>query len=105
MSGTPTGIRSVELDLGGHRLIIARRIIASVRRHATCVRWHTRFLGESTQLVYDLDTWEDAVIGDIVDSDGPCFGPDTLVGLAIAATCWPDLASSGASASQGRKRL
>ena len=43
---------------------------------------HTRFLGDKrTQLVYDLDTWEDAtVIDDIVDSEtGLCFGPDTLV--------------------------
>ena len=43
---------------------------------------HTRFLGDKrTQLVYDLDTWEDApVINEIVDSEtGLCFGPDTLV--------------------------
>ena len=42
---------------------------------------HTRFLGDKrTQLVYDLDTWEDrSVIDDIVDAEvGLCFGPDTL---------------------------
>ena len=42
---------------------------------------HTRFLGDKrTQLVYDVDTWDDAaVINDIVDSEtGLCFGPDTL---------------------------
>jgi hypothetical protein len=42
---------------------------------------HTRFLGDKrTQLVYDLDTWEDkAVIDDIVAAEtGLCFGPDTL---------------------------
>jgi hypothetical protein len=43
---------------------------------------HTRFLGDKrTQLVYDLDTWEDgAVIDEIVEAEtGLCFGPDTLV--------------------------
>ncbi|MEP7112983.1 MAG: hypothetical protein ABI862_06935 [Ilumatobacteraceae bacterium] len=43
---------------------------------------HTRFLGDKrTQLVYDLDTWDDAtVINDIVETEtGLCFGPDTLV--------------------------
>ena len=43
---------------------------------------HTRFLGDKrTQLVYDLDAWDDAaVIDDIVASEtGLCFGPDTLV--------------------------
>ena len=42
---------------------------------------HTRFLGDKrTQLVYDLDSWEDpAVIDDIVEQGvGICFGPDTL---------------------------
>lgn len=42
---------------------------------------HTRFLGDKrTQLVYDLDTWDDpTVIDEIVDADvGLCFGPDTL---------------------------
>ena len=42
---------------------------------------HTRFLGDKrTQLVYDLDTWEDrSIVDDIVDSEvGLCFGPDTL---------------------------
>ena len=42
---------------------------------------HTRFLGDKrTQLVYDLDTWEDVgVIDDIVANEvGLCFGPDTL---------------------------
>ena len=42
---------------------------------------HTRFLGDKrTQLVYDLDTWEDrSVIDEIVAAEvGLCFGPDTL---------------------------
>ena len=42
---------------------------------------HTRYLGDKrTQLVYDLDTWQDqAVIDDIVAAEtGICFGPDTL---------------------------
>jgi hypothetical protein len=43
---------------------------------------HTRFLGDKrTQLVYDVDTWEDAaVIDEIVAAEtGLCFGPDTLI--------------------------
>jgi len=43
---------------------------------------HTRFLGDKrTQLVYDVDTWDDAaVIDEIVAAEtGLCFGPDTLV--------------------------
>ena len=43
---------------------------------------HTRFLGDKrTQLVYDVDNWEDpAVIDEIVAAEtGLCFGPDTLV--------------------------
>ena len=43
---------------------------------------HFRYLGDKrTQLVYDLDTWDDAaVIDDIVNAEvGLCFGPDTLV--------------------------
>lgn len=43
---------------------------------------HTRFLGDKrTQLVYDLDNWDDAaVIDEIVSAEtGLCFGPDTLV--------------------------
>ena len=43
---------------------------------------HTRFLGDKrTQLVYDLDNWDDeTIINDIVDSEvGLCFGPETLV--------------------------
>ena len=42
---------------------------------------HTRYLGDKrTQLVYDLDEWEDAsVIDEIVAAEvGLCFGPDTL---------------------------
>jgi hypothetical protein len=42
---------------------------------------HTRFLGDKrTQLVYDVDAWEDAaVIDEIVAAEtGLCFGPDTL---------------------------
>jgi hypothetical protein len=43
---------------------------------------HTRFLGDKrTQLVYDVDNWQDAaVIDEIVAAEtGLCFGPDTLV--------------------------
>ncbi len=43
---------------------------------------HTRFLGDKrTQLVYDLDSWDEAsVIDDIIGAEtGLCFGPDTLV--------------------------
>ena len=43
---------------------------------------HTRFLGDKrTQLVYDLDQWDDPqVIDEIVEAGvGLCFGPDTLV--------------------------
>jgi hypothetical protein len=42
---------------------------------------HTRFLGDKrTQLVYDIDDWDDeAIINEIVDEGvGLCFGPDTL---------------------------
>ncbi len=42
---------------------------------------HTRYLGDKrSQLVYDLDHWEDsAIIDDIVATNsGICFGPDTL---------------------------
>jgi hypothetical protein len=42
---------------------------------------HTRFLGDKrTQLVYDVDNWEDTtVIDEIVAAEiGLCFGPDTL---------------------------
>jgi hypothetical protein len=42
---------------------------------------HTRFLGDKrTQLVYDLDEWDDTpVIDEIVAAEtGLCFGPDTL---------------------------
>ena len=41
---------------------------------------HTRYLGDKrTQLVYDLDTWDDkAVIDEIVSAEvGASFGPDT----------------------------
>jgi hypothetical protein len=43
---------------------------------------HSRFLGDKrTQLVYDLDSWDDAVIiDDIVERGvGLSFAPDTLV--------------------------
>lgn len=42
---------------------------------------HTRYLGDKrTQLVYDLDDWDDRQpIDDLVSADaGICFGPDTL---------------------------
>ncbi|PIE33769.1 MAG: hypothetical protein CSA55_01790 [Ilumatobacter coccineus] len=43
---------------------------------------HARYLGDKrTQLVYDLDEWDDEeVIAEIVDTGvGIQFGPDTLV--------------------------
>ena len=42
---------------------------------------HTRFLGDKrTQLVYDVDSWQDAgIIEEIVAAEtGLCFGPDSL---------------------------
>ena len=42
---------------------------------------HSRFLGDKrTQLVYDLDEWDDeSIVDDIVDKGvGLSFGPDTL---------------------------
>jgi len=42
---------------------------------------HTRYLGDKrTQLVYDLDTWTDAVIIDeiVANNFGLCFAPDVL---------------------------
>jgi hypothetical protein len=42
---------------------------------------HTRYLGDKrTQLVYDLDEWDDeTVIDEIITAEvGICFGPDTL---------------------------
>lgn len=42
---------------------------------------HSKFLGDKrTQLVYDLDEWEDeAIIDEIVAEEvGQTFGPDTL---------------------------
>jgi hypothetical protein len=42
---------------------------------------HTRYLGDKrTQLVYDLDEWnDDTIVDEIVDAGvGLCFGPDTL---------------------------
>ncbi len=41
---------------------------------------HSRYVGDKrTQLVYDLDEWEDAdVVVEFVDlGTGTCFGPDT----------------------------
>lgn len=43
---------------------------------------HSRFVGDKrTQLVYDLDEWDDpAPIDDLLAAEtGLCFGPDTLV--------------------------
>ncbi len=42
---------------------------------------HARFIGDKrTQLVYDLDEWDDAdVVNEVVDAGvGIQFGPDTL---------------------------
>jgi hypothetical protein len=52
-----------------------------VRRHIAHPAEHARFLGDKrTQLVYDLDEWNDAeVIDEIVGENvGLQFGPDTL---------------------------
>ena len=61
---------------------------------------HTRYLGDKrTQLVYDLDEWDDpAPIDDIVATGvGQTFGPDTLV---EARNRGYDLARAG-----GRRRI
>jgi hypothetical protein len=61
---------------------------------------HARFLGDKrTQLVYDLDEWEDpAPIDDIVTNGvGATFGPDTL---AEARNRGYDLAKRG-----GQRRI
>ena len=58
---------------------------------------HTRYLGDKrTQLVYDLDEWnEQAIIDEIVEQGvGLCFGPDTL---AEARNRGYTLATAGAS--------
>jgi len=42
---------------------------------------HSRYVGDKrTQLVYDLDEWEDAdLVTEFVDlGTGVCFGPDTV---------------------------
>jgi phosphoribosylpyrophosphate synthetase len=42
---------------------------------------HTRYLGDKrTQLVYDVDSWNDAAIVDdiVATNSGICFAPDTL---------------------------
>jgi len=62
---------------------------------------HSRFVGDKrTQLVYDLDSWEDGeIIDDIVDNGvGMSFGPDTL---AEARNRGYELATPGAR----RRRL
>jgi hypothetical protein len=54
---------------------------------------HTRYLGDKrTQLVYDLDEWQDqSIIDEIVSEEvGISFGPDTLAearnrGYSLAA--------------------
>ena len=66
---------------GHHRIDGSPRVASGVMQRPSRFE-HTRFLGDKrTQLVYDLDTWDDAtVIDDIVESEtGLCFGPDTLV--------------------------
>lgn len=65
---------------------------------------HSRFLGDKrTQLVYDLDGWDDvAVIDGIVAAEtGLCFGPDTL---AEARNRGYTLAAPGASRRHRRPR-
>lgn len=42
---------------------------------------HTRYLGDKrTQLVYDVDSWNDTTIVDdiVATNSGICFAPDTL---------------------------
>ena len=58
---------------------------------------HSRYVGDKrTQLVYDLETWEDAAaVTEFVDLGvGVCFGPDTLAearnrGYRPHASAWP----------------
>jgi len=58
---------------------------------------HTRFLGDKrTQLVYDLDEWNEQEIVDTIVAEGVglCFGPDTL---AEARNRGYTLATAGAT--------
>ena len=58
----------------------ASRIVTAMQRPSRFE--HARFLGDKrTQLVYDLDAWDDAaVIDEIVAAGvGTQFGPDTIV--------------------------
>ena len=61
---------------------VRRQWLDSVTMHRPTRFEHTQFLGDKrTQLVYDVDNWDDAaVINEIVEAEvGICFGPDTLV--------------------------
>ena len=65
---------------------------------------HARYVGDKrTQLVYDVDEWEDeAVINEIVDEGvGIQFGPDTL---AEARNRGYTLAKPGASRAHRKPR-
>ena len=75
------------------------------RTDASAVRFeHTRYLGDKrTQLVYDLDEWDDeAVIDEIIAAEtGLCFGPTRWPRRATGATRWPSRGCAGGSASRG----
>ena len=62
------------------RLWTRSRIVTAMQRPSRFE--HARYLGDKrTQLVYDLDSWEDAAVIDeiVAEGVGIQFGPDTLV--------------------------
>ena len=64
---------------------------------------HYRFLGDKrTQLVYDLDEWDDpAPIDESVAAEtGICFGPDTLAEARNRGYRWPTRASDADTAAR-----
>lgn len=74
---TTRPLRSV--NAASSRRVGERGIVGEMQRPGRFE--HTRFLGDKrTQLVYDLDAWDDKpVIDEIVAAEvGLCFGPDTL---------------------------
>ena len=68
---------------------------------------HSRFIGDKrTQLVYDLDAWDDeATIDEIVKQGvGLSFGPDTLDEARTVGTRWRPRASVECTASREPER-
>jgi hypothetical protein len=76
--------------------VVIERCYVHVRMERPLRFEHSRYVGDKrTQLVYDLDEWDDpTVVNDFVDLGvGTSFGPDTL---AEARNRGYRLASSGA---------